>query len=383
MYLFFKDLEWWVSIRHPKEIWENHPSYLVGEVTFYIFGLLTLKHALRLRGRFPYLWLASVLHGLTVESISYFLPDIDNFWHAQSMVMLLGRRLPLHIIIVYPVFIYTASVAVARLRLSRWAEPFAVGLAVVLIDIPFDIMGIKLLWWTWHDTDPNLFDRMYWVPWNSYYFHATFFKEIICCLLTGMFSFPLGTLQFIPIYHTLHDKYHIHTEVCVFLLIGVYMLMWWTGDRHPEHDARTLPNKGWFDELALVIYLHYFLYMLLVFIDEPQNIKSIGVHEMIGECNATTSMVTALGQTVSKRKYLCLNDYDEGYYDFHCADPPQHGTEWYTICGNGYTNHMEYEVIITGLSLFGLYVYTQMMKYSGRQARTGLPRAVMHKMKRH
>ena len=49
-----------------------------------------------------------------------------------------------------------------------------VGLAVVLIDIPFDIMGIKLLWWTWHDTDPNLFDRMYWVPWNSYYFHATF-----------------------------------------------------------------------------------------------------------------------------------------------------------------------------------------------------------------
>lgn len=49
-----------------------------------------------------------------------------------------------------------------------------VGLVVVLIDIPFDIMGIKLLWWTWHDTDPNVFDRMFWVPWTSYYFHATF-----------------------------------------------------------------------------------------------------------------------------------------------------------------------------------------------------------------
>ena len=55
--------------------------------------------ALRLGGRFPYLWLATILHGMTVESISYFLPDIDNFWHAQSMVMLLGQRLPLHIIV--------------------------------------------------------------------------------------------------------------------------------------------------------------------------------------------------------------------------------------------------------------------------------------------
>ena len=46
----------------------------------------------------------------------------------------------------------------------------------------------------------------------------------------------------------LHDKYQIHTEVCVFLLIGVYVLMWWTGDRHPQHDARTMPNKGITDD---------------------------------------------------------------------------------------------------------------------------------------
>ena len=43
-----------------------------------------------------------------------------------------------------------------------------------MLDMPYDIMGIKLLWWTWHDTDPNIYDRMYWVPWNSYYFHASF-----------------------------------------------------------------------------------------------------------------------------------------------------------------------------------------------------------------
>lgn len=49
-------------------------------------------------GRLPYLWLGTVLHGLVIESLSYILPDVDNFWHSQTPIMLLGRRLPLHII---------------------------------------------------------------------------------------------------------------------------------------------------------------------------------------------------------------------------------------------------------------------------------------------
>ena len=44
------------------------------------------------------------------------------------------------------------------------------ALLVVLMDIPYDIMGIKMLWWTWHDTDANIYDRNYYVPWTSYYF---------------------------------------------------------------------------------------------------------------------------------------------------------------------------------------------------------------------
>ena len=46
-----------------------------------------------------YLWFGTILHGLVVESLSYFLPDIDNFWHAQTTVIFLGKRLPLHIIL--------------------------------------------------------------------------------------------------------------------------------------------------------------------------------------------------------------------------------------------------------------------------------------------
>jgi hypothetical protein len=49
-----------------------------------------------------------------------------------------------------------------------------VGLLVVLIDLPYDIVSVKFVHWSWHDTDPNIADRHYWVPWNSYYFHLTF-----------------------------------------------------------------------------------------------------------------------------------------------------------------------------------------------------------------
>ena len=55
----------------------------------------------------------------------------------------------------------------SRLHISERTESAAMGLFVVIFDMPYDIMGIKNLWWTWHDTDANIRDRHYWVPWTS------------------------------------------------------------------------------------------------------------------------------------------------------------------------------------------------------------------------
>ena len=49
-----------------------------------------------------------------------------------------------------PAFIYNASVAVSRLKLPKWAEPLAVGICVVLIDLPYDITAVNFLHWTWY-----------------------------------------------------------------------------------------------------------------------------------------------------------------------------------------------------------------------------------------
>ncbi|KAL5019048.1 hypothetical protein ScPMuIL_004770 [Solemya velum] len=387
---------WYVQFRSPKDIFEKHWSYLFCEFSVYLFAVLTLMHALKNGGRFRWLWLGTVLHGLTVECVSYFVPDIDNFWHAQSSIMLLGQRLPLHIICFYPALIYTASAAVAHMKLQSWAEPFAVGLTVVLMDVPFDIMGIKLLWWTWHDTDPNIYDRHYWVPWTSYYFHAAFasgftfafhglrklfssetnkfrsagfFTELVCCVLTGLLGFPLGTLQFLPLYHPLHDGHGIHTEVCVLLILSVYAMIVWADDRRCGTKLKTSRNlkRGWFQSIVMwvTVILHYLTYIWLVVVEKPEKIQSDGLHQIVGPCNETEPVMTMYGE-LSKKKYLCLENYDEAIFDFHCEKlllPPM--TEWYRICGTPFPNHVEYICVVWAFCALGLHWFWQILCRSG------------------
>ena len=80
--------KWLVAFRHPRDIMDSHPSLLVGELSFYVLALLTFRHATKAGGRYVYLWFTTILHGLVVESLSYVLPDIDNFWHAQVNTLL-------------------------------------------------------------------------------------------------------------------------------------------------------------------------------------------------------------------------------------------------------------------------------------------------------
>ncbi|KAG5893868.1 hypothetical protein JTB14_005477 [Gonioctena quinquepunctata] len=259
--------DWFVHISDVRIHWENQPTYIISQFAYLVGALATLIHAFARGGRLPFLWLAIMIHGVIVESISYVHPDVDNFWHSQTSIIFLGRRLPLHIILLYPCFIYQGTIAVAKMRLPKWSEPFAVGLLVVLIDIPYDIVSVKFLHWTWHDTDPNIVDRHYWVPWNSYYFHAAFTagftfwfhftreklcsskekwaadksvaKELFCSLIAGILGAPTGILAFVTIYHPLHDIYNIHSEVAFFIIFAVFLLLIWTGDRQRTIEPTT------------------------------------------------------------------------------------------------------------------------------------------------
>ncbi|XP_076265121.1 uncharacterized protein LOC143199182 [Rhynchophorus ferrugineus] len=386
-------LDWFVSVTDPRIHWQHQPTYVISQFAFLFGGLATLIHALKRGGRLPWLWLGVILHGFVVECLSYISPDIDNFWHSQTFIIFFARRLPLHIIFLYACFLYNSSVAVAKMKLPKWAEPFAVGLVVVLIDIPYDIVSVRFAHWFWHDTDPNIYDRHYYVPWNSYYFHTTFaasftfwfhyFRRLMCpsngkwicskSVIRELFATMLaavmgpigGIILFLPIYHPLHDGYKIHSEVTFFILFTISLVIIWSADRKPRNESTKSKTKlHWTTKLiCLHLIIHYSSFLSMTIFFNPEDEIATGVKETIGPCDEYSSIMTASGKILSKRKYLCPTDYDEKYFDWSCLPgkkPPSNGARWYTACGVPFENRAEYIVIISLLCFLAANVFYQL-----------------------
>ncbi|XP_042193279.1 uncharacterized protein LOC103182226 [Callorhinchus milii] len=324
------------------------------------------------------------------------------------------RGLPLHIVFICPIIVYSSYVAVTCQGLPWWAEPFAVGLGSLLIDIPFDIMGVKLLWWTWHDTDPNIFDKHYSVPWASYMFHLstastfTFFinsgsqtlsqdlrpqltrkeRPLNCTVAARVRPSLSRTIQEMKkcrrakniIFfltqkgNILHDKRNSkartennHRKLQI-SIIGIhqgdalFVFIVWTADRNNPRKSKENATRGWWlkHEIGQGVLLHFLFLALLVIYSQPEHQVSIGLHEIAGPCNQTKAITSALGVVEYRRAYLCTEDYDKAMFDWHCvpgAKPPSHGTDWYTICGTPFPNHMEYIYTVIASCLLSLAVY--------------------------
>lgn len=56
-------------------------------------------------------------------------------------------------------YLFSLRIILCRLRLPWWAQGPACGLLLLLIDFPVHFMGVKLLWWQWHDSEANFLDR--------------------------------------------------------------------------------------------------------------------------------------------------------------------------------------------------------------------------------
>jgi len=450
-------LEWFVKVRNPfgsqGQVFME-PSFLSNELEFYMLALLTFMHAYRHGGRYLWLWWTTIAHGLMTECTSYWVEEIDNFWHSQSTFMFFGQREPFHIMCLYPGFVYTASVAVCRLGISEMTTSFAVALFTVLFDLPYDVVGIKLLWWTWDDEDSNIYDRMFYVPWTSYIFHMTFacsfdfilqrarryfvgisglysndeiqkmpfaqqrlaenwWGEFKCLVVTGLFSMPLGIVQFVPTYHWSRDVFGIHAEASCMLVGLTYGLVAFyglqrsrpvdtkeVGEREEMRgDKRSGKGKWYLDEVYLAVCMHYLHYAILVIIADPGSKQVLGLHQPMGSPGGTGDEFDCMQQTsltypypftegafpsflkgplpnvtVSKRDYVCPygENMDEPYLDFNCSNgrnqPWVPGNQWYWICGTPWNDpagvtHVEYIICVWGICFIGFNAYTQALCY--------------------
>lgn len=176
-----------------------------------------------------------------------------------------------------------------------------VGLNIFLIDFPYDTIGIKFVHWTWHDTDPNLEDRLYWVPLTSYYFHMVFSasfvfwffpkninldflltrqKEILSSLTAIFLSTPSGILCFSILYHPLHDIYNVPTHVIIMFLIAIYVML--ASLKQKQRNRFDRPHT-----IIIYIIVYYTTFLCLTLWGRPENEVSTGRHEEIGPCNIT------------------------------------------------------------------------------------------------
>jgi hypothetical protein len=166
-------------------------SFVLLELVALVWAGLTLRHALRDRVRLL-TWITIVVYGVVMEVLSYNLTTA--FSHGQFTVMFYDRQLPLYVVAIYPVLLYT-GIAVARtFRLPAWREALGAGVLIVALDVPFDLAGPPLGWWTWSNTDPNLAVRWAGVPVTSFYWHLAF-----GALLAALTRRPRGLAWTLPL----------------------------------------------------------------------------------------------------------------------------------------------------------------------------------------
>lgn len=158
-------------------------------------------------------------------------------------------------------------------------------------------------------------------------------SEITALIAASFLGMPGGCLLFIPFYHPLHDFFGVPSEVTSVSILLFFTAIVWKFDRKSNRYERPKPMNLISKVLIGHLIGHYLINLGTAIFFNPEDVISMGLHQPIGNCNETQPVHTVLA-TLSRKKYLCMDDYDEKYYDFHCVPSiPKEGSIWYTICG--------------------------------------------------
>lgn len=352
----------WQMIKSPLEQWDTLPSFLVGEYMVIALALAGFVHAWRAGRGNLVIWLGALIAGTANDIIFMALPLVDNFWQAQATIMI-TPRLPLYIPCMYVIFLYYPTVAARRLGLSAVSTAAVAGLAACLFYAPYDIVGAKFLWWSWHDTDAPIAARLLGAPVSSSLWVLTFTGSF-AWLLRGVPRGALSTSQF-PASRLLRHLGLVAAFTTLVMLIQMTVLQQisggtpgylslaaglalyaglaarglWAGQRGAGATEGTLAERIQgsalsLDPLGRGAALAWFATMALIMATfSPQSHTSLGVHQVPGPCGIEVADVT--GQI--RHELLCVSDFDEDY-TFACTTPPEDRSQWYAICGRGHTN---------------------------------------------
>lgn len=363
----------WTPIQSPLEKWAVQPSFVIGELVFYACTVAALVHARRHGRAHLLVWLAALLAGTANDLLFMALPLVDNFWQAQGMFML-TPRLPLYIPCVYICFMYFPTVAVWRLGLPRLPAAALTGLLAELFYAPYDIVGAKFLWWTWHDTDLPIANRLLGAPVGSTMWVITFVFAFSLLLGTALRRDPQVSRS--TFFKGLALAVGLSSVVMVIqvralqpldggipgvrglvVLCALYLglVAWGWGRRSPP--APRASDRV----LQAAAALHFVALTVIMATFDPATHRSTSMHQTYGPCHVEAKDIMGF----TRYQYVCAEDFEEDY-TFDCVDGrPEPQSEWYTVCGKPHTSYPRHLLGVGVLGLLGLAAYGWLLRGRG------------------
>lgn len=271
---------------------------------------------------------------------------------------------------------------------------------VLLLKIPYHIIGTKLIFWTWQIDNPVFADKIYGVPWIIFVFDVgsacgfvwwlkfsrafllpgfydwkKFVREFLCSTIAAFGGLLFGIALSILLFSTV-QLLRLPMSVAVSAFICLHFIIVYIADRNNKNAESRAGNDYWFDELSLATCIHFIFLMMLILGAQSLNpIVSEGIHQPIGSCKAYSRIELPLGKILERQDFLCLKTLDSDHFNFHCLPgrkpPSVDGNdllEWYPICGKPMNAeiHAEYIAIIWGICLIAATILYQAAAKSGK-----------------
>ncbi|KFD51610.1 hypothetical protein D918_08705 [Trichuris suis] len=364
--------DWACGAHDYRQLLSEHWSLALCAATFLLCFSLTLIHALRHGGRYIYLWQSTFFFGIIREiSNVYLFPNANFCWHGQTLLTFFGRRIPAYVLFcLYPTFVYSSLVIVKRLKLHSPAECFLVALCSTVARIPYEILGTKLVWFTWHTDHPFVKQKLYHIPlsvvvlyfWSVACFVAflhlsqrlllpplynwkLFAREIACCWLAAICGPLVGYLLFENAFVLSHWLFSNGTigVLAMSQLICFHLLIFGYFTRQPAKASAVSCV-----ELNVAWLLQCVCFLIIAFAVRPEEIVSTGLHQPIGRCGTRIATPAMLLSGFEMERFMCPRLVESYEFDFHCTRAPSEHKpiEWYTICGKAFEKHAEFVLVL-------------------------------------
>lgn len=370
----------------PLEKWAVQPSFVVGEYLFMICAAVAFFHAWKSGRKHLLVWVGALIAGTANDIIFMAMPVVDNFWQAQATVMITAR-LPLYIPCVYVCFMYYPTVSVWRLGLPPLSRAALTGLAAIVFYAPYDVVGAKFLWWTWHDTDRPILHRILGAPIGSSIWVITFvaaFSYLIgraidrdptikprtallgLGLVAGLSSFIM-VLQMTVLQQLDGGIPGIRGLLVIVALYGTIAAL---GLRKRGGESG---EPAAHDERLHAMTVAYFATLVgIMAVFKPETHVSLSVHQTYGPCHVEAKDITG----AVRYEYLCAEDFDEDF-TFDAVKLPEDKSRWYAVVGKAHSNFTKWMGGVSAMGLLGVLVYTFLLRGAhGRreEAPTSKPR---------